>query len=192
MKVKVLLVVLAMVMACLAGCKSNAQDADSLSSQSQPPEKMEERKEMPNAEETEENLMEEDPVLQDEPVVAEEGADVPPDEPVAPEKITVVMTLGERVYTAYLRVSQCKELPGSDYSIARAVGVLPGGVEDGHTETYFIHTDLVELMSEADEESFFEVEAANIPTEGGYNYDLPRVIISAKEVALEDIRAWGL
>ena len=172
-------------MACLAGCKSNAQDADSLSSQSQPPERMEERKE------TEENAIEEDPVLQDEPVVAKESADVPPDEPVAPEKITVVMTPEKRAYTAYLRISQCEELPGSDYSIVNAVGVLPSGVENGYTATYLVRADLIKLMSEADEESFFEVEAASISTEG-YNYDLPRVIISAKEVALEDIQAWGL
>lgn len=174
MKVKVLLVVLAMIMACLAGCRSSTQDADSLSSQSQPPEKMEERKETPNAEET------------------EEGVDVPPDEPVALEKITVVMTPEKQAYTAYLRISQCEELPGSDYGVARAVGVLPGGVENDYTATYLVRTDVMKLMSEADkEESFFEVKTVGIHTEG-YNYDLPRVIISAKEVALEDIRAWGL
>ncbi len=186
MKVKVLLAVSAAVMACLAGCKSNAQDADSLSSQSQPPERMEERKE------TEENAMEEDPVLQDEPVVAKESADVPPDEPVAPEKITVVMTPEKQVYTAYLRISQCEELPGSTYGIVSAVGVLPSGVENGYTATYLVRADLIKLMSEADkEERFFEVKTVGIYTEG-YNYDLPRMIISAKEVALEDIQAWGL
>lgn len=181
--VLVLLVALTVIMMCLAGCKSSTQNADSLSSHSQPPKKMEERKE------TEEK---EDPTLQDEPVVMEESADVPPDEPVTPEKIAVVITPEKRAYTAYLRISQCEEMPGSDYGIVSAVGVLPGGVEDGYTKTYFAHTDVIKLMSEADkEESFFEVKAASIHTEG-YNYDLPRVIISAKEVALEDIQAWGL